>query len=42
MTVRRDTGNGGKKQGTHSFVDVFSGAIKFLLHPFLEEIDAEL
>lgn len=27
---------------THSFVDVFSGAIKFLLHSLFQEVDTEL
>lgn len=40
--MRKDSRDGSKKRDTHSFTDVFSGAIKFLLHSFLKEIDAKL
>ena len=42
MTMRKDARDSSAKRGTHSFVDVFGGAIKLLLHSFLEEIDTEL
>lgn len=41
MTETTDTGRQ-QKWATHSFVDMFSGAIKLLLQPLLKEIDAEL
>lgn len=42
MTMRKDTRDSNEKWATHSFVDMFGGAMKFLLHSFLKEIDAQL
>lgn len=46
MAMRKDARDSCAKWGTHSFADVFvglfGGAVKLLLHSFLEEIDTEL
>ena len=40
--MRKGIRDGSEKWDTYSFTDVLRGAIKFLLHSFLKEIDAKL